>query len=140
QELTLAQFEPARYDDPNMRRAAVEQIEIRADPALGEVQAVVEIDIDGETFKARCDHPRGSPENPLSRAQIEDKLRTYSDGVASRSHTDGEGARSRAVSAGTMDGVNNLERVGSVRNLMEMLGAAPPRSPSERGTVAAVHA
>src|SRR5215510_11837984 len=31
QELTLAQFEPARYDDPKMRRAAAEQIEIRAD-------------------------------------------------------------------------------------------------------------
>src|SRR6266700_427160 len=34
QELTLAQFEPARYDDPKMRRAAAEQIEIRADPTL----------------------------------------------------------------------------------------------------------
>jgi len=129
QELTLAQFEPARYDDPNMRRAAAEQIEIRADPALGEVQAVVEIDIDGATFKARCDHPRGSPENPLSRAQIEDKFRTYADGVLSL-----------AAIAGTIDAVNNLEKLGSVRKLMEMLRAAPPRSQSERGTVAAAHA
>jgi len=129
QELTLAQFEPARYDDPNMRRAAVEQIEIRADPALSEVQALVEIDIEGATLKTRCDHPRGSPENPLSRAQIEGKFRTYADGVLSPS-----------TIAATIDAVANLEKLGSVRKLMEMLRAAPRRSQSERGTVAAAHA
>jgi 2-methylcitrate dehydratase PrpD len=129
QELTLTQFEPARYDDPNMRRAAAEQIEIRADPALSEVQALVEIDIEGATFKTRCDHPRGSPENPLSRAQIEGKFRTYADGVLSPS-----------TIAATIDAVANLEKFGSVRKLMEMLRAAPRRSQSERGTVAAAHA
>jgi 2-methylcitrate dehydratase PrpD len=129
QELTLAQFEPARYDDPTMRRAAVEQIEIRADPALSEVQALVEIDIEGATFKTRCDHPRGSPQNPLSRAQIEGKFRTYADGVLSPS-----------TIAGTIDAVANLEKLGSVRKLMEMLRAAPRRSQSERGAVAAAHA
>ena len=81
QELTLAQFEPARYDDPKLRRAAAEQIEIRPDAALTGVQAVVEIEIDGKTLTARCEHPRGSAENPLSRAQIEGKFRTYADGV-----------------------------------------------------------
>ncbi len=81
QELTLAQFEPARYDDPKMRRAAAEQIELRPDPALTGVQAVVDIEIDGTTLTARCDYPRGSAENPLSRAQIESKFRTYADGV-----------------------------------------------------------
>ena len=129
QELTLTQFEPARYDDPNMRRAAAEQIEIRADPALSEVQALVEIDIEGATLKTRCDHPRGSPENPLSRAQIEGKFRTYADGVLSPS-----------TIAATIDAVANLEKLGSVRKLMEMLRAAPRRSQSERGTVAAAHA
>ena len=44
QELTLDQFEPARYDDPKMRRAAAEQIELRPDAALTGVQAVVEIE------------------------------------------------------------------------------------------------
>src|SRR5712692_2578337 len=81
QELTLAQFEPARYDDPKMRRAAAEQIEIRPDPALSGVQAVVDIETNGTTLNARCDHPRGSAENPLSRAQIESKFRTYAEGV-----------------------------------------------------------
>ena len=75
QELTLAQFEPARYDDPKLRRAAAEQIEIRPDAALTGVQAVVEIEIDGTMLNARCEHPRGSAENPLSRAQIEKILR-----------------------------------------------------------------
>src|SRR5713226_7345887 len=37
-ELTLAQFEPKRYDDAKLRRAAVEQVEIRPDPALAGVQ------------------------------------------------------------------------------------------------------
>ena len=129
QELTLAQFEPARYDDPKMRRAAAEQIEIRADPTLGEVQAAVEIDMDGASFKAHCDHPRGSPENPLSREQIEDKFRTYAAGVLSP-----------AAIAGTIDAVANLEKLGSVRKLMAMLRAGPRRLQNERPTVAAAHA
>ena len=53
QELTLDQFEPARYDDPKLRRAAAEQIELRADPALTGVHAVVEIETDGTTLTAR---------------------------------------------------------------------------------------
>jgi 2-methylcitrate dehydratase PrpD len=117
QELTLAQFEPARYDDAKMRRAAAEQIELRADPALGGVEAVAEIDMDGATLKARCEHPRGSPENPLSRAQIEGKFRTYAEGVLSAT-----------AIAGTIDAVANLEKLGSVRKLMEALRAPPRRA------------
>ncbi len=37
--LTLAQFEPARYDDPVLRRSAAEQVDVRPDPALAGVQA-----------------------------------------------------------------------------------------------------
>ena len=82
QTLTLDQFEPARYDDPKLRRAAAEQVELRPDPALTGVQSVVDIELDdGTTLTARCDHPRGSAENPLSRAQIESKFRTYAEGV-----------------------------------------------------------
>jgi hypothetical protein len=46
------------------------------------VQAVVEIETDGGTLTARCEHPRGSAENPLSRAQIDSKFRTYGGGRA----------------------------------------------------------
>jgi 2-methylcitrate dehydratase PrpD len=127
QELTLAQFEPARYDDPGMRRAAAEQIEIRPDPALTGVQAVVEIIGDGATLKARCDHPRGSAENPLSRAQIESKFRTYAEGVLAPS----------AIAA-TLEAVDDLENLGSVKQLMDMLQATPRRG--ERATLAAARA
>ena len=61
QALTLAQFEPARYDDPKLRKSAAEQVEIKPDPALTGVQAAVEIEMaDGRTLPARCEHPRGS--------------------------------------------------------------------------------
>src|ERR1051325_6769177 len=73
--LTLAQFEPARYDDPKIRKSAAEQIDVQPDPALTGVQAVVEIEMtDGKVLSARCEHPRGSAENPLTWAQIEGKL------------------------------------------------------------------
>jgi 2-methylcitrate dehydratase PrpD len=129
-ELTLAQFEPARYDDPEIRRSAAEQVDVRPDPALTGVQAVVEVEMTGgKTLSARCEHPRGSAENPLSRAQIEEKLRTYANGVLAPSHVD-------AV-AGM---VGRLEELGSVRDLMELLRASSRQAPGERtARVAAAH-
>jgi 2-methylcitrate dehydratase PrpD len=127
QELTLAQFEPARYDDPILRRAAAEQIEIRPDVALKGVQAAVEIEADGTTLTTRCEYPRGSAENPLSRAQIEGKFRTYADAVLTPS-----------AIAGTIDAVGNLENLGSVRQLMDMLRVAPRGGQAERVTRAAI--
>jgi 2-methylcitrate dehydratase PrpD len=123
-EMTLAQFEPARYDDPTLRRFA-EQVEVRADPALSGVQAVVEIDTaDGKTISARCDHPRGSPENPLSRAQIENKFRTYAKGRLSDGHVED-----------VIGAVFALEQLGSTRSLMDMLRETSRR---ERAPIAAV--
>jgi 2-methylcitrate dehydratase PrpD len=63
-------------------------------------------------LSARCDHPRGSAENPLSRQQIEGKLRTYADGLLSAAHVDE-----------VVDAVSRLEDLGSVRKLMDMLRA-----------------
>ena len=109
--LTLDQFEPSRYDDPQMRRMAAERIEVRADPGLSGVQAQVEIECeDGSTLAARCDHPRGSPENPLSRSQMESKFRTYAASALTPS----------AIPA-LIAIVNDLENLGSVRKLMDML-------------------
>src|SRR4029434_7634901 len=116
---------PTRYDDPKMRRAAAEQIEIRPDATLNGVQAVVEIDTDGTTLKARCDYPRGSAENPLSRAQIESKFRTYADGVLTP-----------PAIAGTIEAIDNLEHLGSVRHLMDMRRAPPRRGQAERALAA----
>jgi 2-methylcitrate dehydratase PrpD len=123
-EMTLAQFEPTRYDDPKLRRFA-EQVEVRADPALSGVQATVEIiTADGKTLSARCDHPRGSPENRLSRAQIESKFRTYAKGRLS------DGQIEDVIAA-----VVRLEELGSVRTLMDALRETPRR---ERVPIAAV--
>jgi 2-methylcitrate dehydratase PrpD len=42
------------------------------------VQATVEAELtDGRKVSVRCEHPLGSPEHPLTRAQIETKFRTY---------------------------------------------------------------
>jgi 2-methylcitrate dehydratase PrpD len=126
--LTLAQFEPGRYDDPVLKRAAAEQVEIRADPALTGVQATAEIEMtDGTKLSARCEHPRGSPENPLARAEIEAKLRTYAPDRISAAAID-EVVRS----------VDRLEDLGSVRRLMEVLRAEPraeraPKRAAARG-------
>jgi 2-methylcitrate dehydratase PrpD len=123
-EMTLAQFEPSRYDDPKLRRFA-EQVEVRADSTLNGVQATVEIvTADGQTFSARCDHPRGSPENRLSRAQIESKFRTYARGRLS------DGQIEDVIAA-----VVRLEELGSVRTLMDALRETPRR---ERAPIAAV--
>jgi 2-methylcitrate dehydratase PrpD len=123
-EMTLAQFEPARYDDPALRRFA-ERVEVKADPALSGVQATVDIETtDGKTFSARCDHPRGAPENKLTRAQIEDKFRVYSKGRLSDANIDG-----------VIAAVVGLDQLGSTRALMDMLREAPRR---ERAPIAAV--
>jgi len=109
--LTLAQFEPARYDDPKVRRTAEQKVDVRPDPALTGPQAWVEIELaDGQVLKARCEHPRGSFENPLSRAQVEDKFRTYAKGRLGA-------ARVEEVIAA----VSGLENLGTARKLMELL-------------------
>src|SRR5262245_21516880 len=113
QELTLAQFEPARYDDAKLRSAAAEQVEIRPDPALSGVQATVEIEAtDGSKLSGRCEHPRGSAENPLSRAQIEKKFRTYAPMRLGDDQVET-----------VIDAVNRLEDFGSITELMQALRA-----------------
>jgi 2-methylcitrate dehydratase PrpD len=113
--LTLAQFEPGRYDDPVLKRAAAEQVEITAAPALTGVQATAEIELtDGTKLSARCEHPRGSPENPLARGEIVEKLRTYAPERISAA------AIEEVVRA-----VDRLEDLASVRRLMEVLRAEP---------------
>jgi 2-methylcitrate dehydratase PrpD len=111
----LAQFEPNRYDDPKLRRFAAEQVEARADASITGSQAIVDVETaNGATFSERCEHPLGSYENPLSRAQIEQKFRTYA-----------KGALSDADAAEVVAAVDRLQDLGSVRKLMELLGPTP---------------
>lgn len=109
--LTLTQFEAARYDDPKLRRAAAELIECKPDPAITGNTCAVEIEMtEGQVFGERCEHPRGSPKNPLTRAQIEAKFRTYAKGVISD-----------AAAEDVIASVARLEDLGSVRKLMDLL-------------------
>jgi 2-methylcitrate dehydratase PrpD len=111
--LTLAQFEPARYKDPQLARFAAEQVEIRVDPALSGVQAVVEAETTaGKTVTARCEHPRGAPENPLTRAEIEEKFRSY-----------GKALLPQARIEEAIGSIARLEELKSARRLMEILRA-----------------
>jgi 2-methylcitrate dehydratase PrpD len=109
--LTLAQFEPARYNDPQLARFAAEQVEVRVDAALSGVQAVVEAEtVAGKTVTARCEHPRGAPENPLSRAEIEEKFRSY-----------GKAVLPSASIEEAITSIARLEELKSVSRLMEIL-------------------
>jgi len=110
-ELTLAQFEPARYNDPKLVRFAAEQVEVKCDPSLVGVQAVVEaVTTSGGTLAVRCDTPKGAPENPLTRAEIEAKFRTYAK------------ARLSAARVEEVLGiVARLEELSSTRTLMDAL-------------------
>jgi 2-methylcitrate dehydratase PrpD len=109
--LSLAQFEPARYDDPRLRRFAAEQVEVVADARLGGVAATVVAEtVDGRRLEVHCVHPRGSAENPLTRAQVEAKFRTYA------------GARlPQARVEQVIECVAQLETLPSVAGLMALL-------------------
>ena len=111
--LTLAQFEPGRYDDPRLRRFAAERVEVTGDSSLDGSQANVDIEAaDGHTYSARCEHPLGSYENPLSWSQIEQKFRTYAQGILPE-----------ASIAEVIGAVERLEDYGSIGRLMHLLGA-----------------
>ena len=111
--LTLAQFEPARYNDPLLRRFAAEKVVIRLDPELVGSQTLVDVELnDGRVLAMRCMHPRGVPERPLTRAQIEEKFRIYAPNRLTESKL-----------APIIDAVYGLEDLPSVRTLTDLLRA-----------------
>jgi 2-methylcitrate dehydratase PrpD len=113
-ELTLAQFEPARYDDPDLRSFAA-RVEVRAEAGLRGAAAIVDLDlIGGESFSARCEEPLGAPKNKLTRAQVEAKFRTYAAQRLSQPQVEN-----------VIGAIARLEQAPSVRPLMDMLRATP---------------
>jgi 2-methylcitrate dehydratase PrpD len=109
--LNLEQFEPARYDDPALRRFAAEKVTVEADPSLSEAQAIAEIATkDGKTVSAKCEFPRGAPENPVSYADIEAKFRTYAPTRLSAAQVEA-----------TLAAVRTLEDLPSARTLIDGL-------------------
>jgi 2-methylcitrate dehydratase PrpD len=113
--LSLAQFEPARYDDPRLRRFAADQVEVRADGSIEGSQASIELEtVEGPPISLQCNYPLGSFENPLSRAQVEQKFRAYAQGVLPE-----------ASIAEVIGAIDRLEELGSVRRLMQLLSDSP---------------
>ena len=110
--LTLDRFEPACYDDPALRRFAAERVDVVHDPDLKGGGAVAEVEtVRGARHSARCEHPLGSPENPLSRTQVREKFRTYAGAAL------GEAEVERTIAA-----IDGLETFGSARELVSWLG------------------
>ena len=109
--LTLAQFEPERYDDPALRRFAAERVTVRMDPLLAGPETRAEIELtDGHMLATHCREPRGAPENPLTREQLEQKFRTY--------------ARARLPEkriVQIIDAVYGLEALSPARSLIDAL-------------------
>jgi 2-methylcitrate dehydratase PrpD len=115
--LTLAQFEPGRYNDPTLRAFAAEKVKVHADPAVAGSQANVDVVMDdGTRLSASCKHPLGSFENPLKRAEIEQKFRSCAQGMLPDTHI-----------SGVIAAVGRLQELGSVRGLMDLL-RAPARA------------
>lgn len=109
--LTLEQFTPVRYDDPVLRNAAASLIDLQPDESLSDVQTVVEIELnDGTKIVKRCNSPRGSADNRLTRAQIESKMRTYA-----------QKRIGKAVIERIIASIWALEDVGSVRDLLQTM-------------------
>jgi 2-methylcitrate dehydratase PrpD len=110
-QLTLAQFEPASYDDPVLRRFTAEMVEITCDPKLGNGQAVATVELkNGRMLTGRCDNPLGSPENPMSFAQVQDKFRIY----AAPRYTESQ-------IENVIGSVGQMEELSTVRPLIDLL-------------------
>ncbi len=110
--LTLDRFEPDCYDDPALRRFAAERVEVVHAPDL-KGGAIAEVEtVGGGRHSARCEYPLGSPENPLSPAQVREKFRTYAGAAL------GEAEVERTIAA-----IDDLESFGSARELVSWLGA-----------------
>jgi 2-methylcitrate dehydratase PrpD len=109
--LTLEQFSPARYDDLVLRNAAASLIDLQPDESLSDVQTVVEFELnDGTKIIKRCNSPRGSADNRLTRGQIESKMRTYAQKRI------GKAAIERIIAS-----IWALEDVSSVRDLLQTM-------------------
>jgi 2-methylcitrate dehydratase PrpD len=78
----LEQFESGRYTDPAVDRFTRERVKVRADSTLQGTAAIVEVQMrDGRVHTDRRNCAKGDPDDPLTREEIQDKLRTAAKGV-----------------------------------------------------------
>lgn len=116
-QVTPAQFTMEKIMDARIRQQ-LNKVEVVADPEIEKVfpalqRVIVHIDTtDGRSFNKQLDYPKGDPRNPLTDQEIEEKFTALAEGVLS------PGAQKRVK-----DAVWNLERVGSVTELMALMKA-----------------
>ena len=116
-QVTPAQFTMEKILDPKIREQ-LKKVEVVADPEIEKVfpalqRVIVHINTkDGRCFSKQLDFPKGDPRNPLTDREIEEKFAALAEGVLS------EGAQKQVKEA-----VWNLERVGSVSELMALMEA-----------------
>jgi 2-methylcitrate dehydratase PrpD len=109
----LDQFEQRRYQDPVVGAFARDKVKVEIDPKVEGTGAAVEIrTTDGAVHADRRAAPKGDPSDPLTRAEIEEKLRTAAAGFLPDMST------RRIVTL-----VADLERVADVRELTAALRA-----------------
>ncbi len=114
-QVTPLQFTPEKIMDPTIR-AQLKKIEVVADPEIEKVfpalqRVIVAIrTTDGYEFTSQLDYLKGDPRNPLSDRDVEEKFEALA-----------EPALSKAARRRVIDAVWNLEKLGSVSELMQML-------------------
>jgi 2-methylcitrate dehydratase len=124
-QVTPAQFTSEKINDPQVR-AQLRKVEVVADPEIERVfpalqrVAVTITTTDGKAFSKQLDYPKGDPRNPLSDLEVEEKFAALADGVIGK-------PRQQRV----RDAIWNLEKSGSVAQLMELL--------KEEKSAAAIH-
>ena len=107
--LWMEQFE--RYGDPKLQHFTMERVDLIGDRGLRAEQARVEAHMkDGTVLTAQCNASKGTPENPLTRAEIEEKFRRAAAGRLRE-------AQVRIV----LDAISRLEDERSVRPLIEAM-------------------
>ena len=116
-QVTPAQFTMEKILDPKIREQ-LRKVEVVADPEIEKIfpdlqRVIVHINTkDGRCFSKQLDFPKGDPRNPLTDREVEEKFAALAQGVLS------EGAQKQVKEA-----VWNLERVGSVSELMALMEA-----------------
>jgi 2-methylcitrate dehydratase PrpD len=109
----LDQFEPRRFQDPAVDAFAREKVKVEIDPKVEGTGAAVEIrTTDGAVRSDRRAAPKGDPSDPLTRGEIEEKLRTAAAGFLP------EPTVKRIIAL-----VADLERLADVRELAAALRA-----------------
>ena len=107
----LEQFEPKRFQDPGVDKFIRERVQVVMDPTLQGTAAVVEVHTNSaQTFTDRRTCAKGDPDDPLSRAEIQDKLRTAALGLLTREKVE------RIVTL-----LDRLEDIADVRELTAAL-------------------